>query len=114
MKRIFEGFLYAAVLAMFIIVFIVVLEAVKREPNPFVNYYPETGVVVECDEKHDAVIVRSSIGVMLQFYGIRDYQTGDIVSMIMDDMDTPGSFWDDLIIDVQYAGTAADFTVRDS
>lgn len=106
-----EGIISIAVLIMAAVVFMLVSAAVRREPNPHLNYYPQTAVIVDFDRKHDAVTVRTSVGWLYQFYGIEDYEIGDMVSLIMDNMDTENTIFDDVIIDVQYVGTAADYAL---
>lgn len=107
-----EFVLSIAVLLMAITAFRAVGYAVERKPNEHLNYYPQTAVVVECDEQHDAVTVRTSFGWLYQFYGIEDFEVGDMVAMMMDDMDTGNSVFDDVIVGVHYVGTASDFEVN--
>lgn len=67
------------------------------------DVYPETAIVTETDLETDLVTVETLNGNLFQFEGIEDYQTGDIVSMIMDSNKTP-EVTDDIILSVKYSG----------
>lgn len=65
--------------------------------------YPNCGVVSELDYKQDIVYFTDSTDNIWGFYGIEDWQIGDIVTVIMDDMDTM-MIYDDEIIMMVYCG----------
>ena len=65
--------------------------------------YPACGVVVALDYTADTVTVKDAMGFTWVFYGVEDWQTGDVVAMIMFDYGTP-SIKDDEILDVKYCG----------
>lgn len=71
---------------------------------PEEHTYPTAGVIVDLDEKNDLVTFSTGSGLLYSFYGIEDYDNGDIVSVIMSDNATPDSALDDKIVDVRYAG----------
>lgn len=69
----------------------------------FEDIYPETAIITETNQEADLVTVQTLNGNLFQFEGIEDYQTGDIVSMIMDSNKTE-VVTDDIILSVKYSG----------
>lgn len=67
------------------------------------NQYPLTTIVTEINEEKDLVSVTDSNGYVWQFYGVEDWEEGDICSIIMDNNGTK-EILDDTIIKVQYGG----------
>lgn len=67
--------------------------------------YPRTGVVWVLDHDDDIVVVRDPIGQCWTFFGINDWQIGDMVAMIMNDNGTPYCLYDDLIVQTRCCGT---------
>lgn len=67
------------------------------------DIYPETAIITETNQEADIVTVQTFNGNLFQFYGIEDYQAGDIVSMIMDSNKTE-AVNDDIILSVKYSG----------
>lgn len=67
------------------------------------DIYPETAIVQEANTETDIVTVETFNGNLFQFYGVEDYQAGDIVSMIMDSNKTE-AVNDDIILSVKYSG----------
>ena len=65
--------------------------------------YPNCGVVTELDYQEDIVYFTDFTGNIWSFYGIEDWQIGDIVAVIMDDMNTM-IIYDDEIIMAVYCG----------
>lgn len=65
--------------------------------------YPNYGVVSELDYKQDIVYFTDFTGNIWSFYGIEDWQIGDIVAVIMDNMNTM-IIYDDEIIMAVYCG----------
>ena len=68
------------------------------------SFYARTAVIVDFDFEEDIVVVKDGAGLLWEFYGIEDYCIGDFVSMLMWDVGTPDTIFDDEIIDVVYAG----------
>lgn len=79
------------------------LAPIKTFARPVVSMYPMTAVVVELDEERDEVICIDFNGNEWAFSEIEDWEVGNIVSMIMDDMGTEMIF-DDEILSVRYGG----------
>lgn len=69
------------------------------------EYYPRTAFVTSFDYTTDCVIVTDWAGMEWEFIGIEDWQIDDIVSMIMDDNNTPDTIYDDIIIKALYGGS---------
>jgi len=67
------------------------------------SVYPATGAVVEFDFDEDIVAVEDAAGLIWEFYGVEDYQLGDLVSLLMEDNGTE-SIFDDKVIDARYSG----------
>ena len=71
--------------------------------NTIEDIYPETAIITETDLETDLVTVETLNGNIFEFYGVEDYTTGDIVSMIMDSNKTE-TVTDDIILSVKYSG----------
>lgn len=69
------------------------------------SFYPRTAITIEIIEDEDIVVCQDAAGVIWEFYGIEDFEVGDLVSMLLWDCGTPDSIFDDEIIDATYAGT---------
>ena len=67
------------------------------------DIYPETAIVTETNQETDIVTVETMNGNRFEFYGVEDYTTGDIVSMIMNSNKTE-AVTDDIILSVKYSG----------
>lgn len=68
------------------------------------NYYPATGVVTELETETDSVIYTDFNGNLWDFPGIEDWCEGDRVALIMDNMGTPESIYDDQPVVWRYCG----------
>lgn len=77
--------------------------AAYQENHSAREFYPMTAIVVECDSSNDAVTVRDSEGQEFQFYGIEDWNVGDVASLLMDNSGTDRIF-DDIIVKAHYSG----------
>ena len=64
--------------------------------------YPRTAVVVEIDRPNDTVICMDSVGTLWAFYGVEDWEVGDVVSMILDSRNTC-CICDDKVINPRYS-----------
>lgn len=65
--------------------------------------YPETMVVTHLDCANDMVICETATGHEFAFYGVEDYQQGELVSCIMCSNFTPEIF-DDEFMCAYYSG----------
>lgn len=65
--------------------------------------YPLTTIVTRVDKRGDIVYVNDSNGNEWSFFGVEDWQEGDICSMIMANKGTK-NISDDIIIKQQYGG----------
>lgn len=65
--------------------------------------YPRTMTVTELNTEEDEVILTDYVGYTWSFYGIEDWQIGDICSCIMDTEGTE-NITDDTIINIRYNG----------
>jgi len=66
--------------------------------------YARTAVVTGLNQETDIVSVTDGAGIGWGFYGIEDWDVGDVVSMLMDNNGTPENIFDDEIIKATYAG----------
>jgi len=67
--------------------------------------YPQTFIVSATDTTQDALVLIDGTGNEWVWYGIEDYEVGDIVAAIMDDNGTE-IIYDDAIITMRYTGYA--------
>lgn len=68
-------------------------------------FYPRSAIVTELCPEEDLVVCQDAAKVIWEFYGIEDFEVGDLVSMLLWDCGTPNSIFDDEIIDAVYGGT---------
>lgn len=68
------------------------------------GFYPRTATVIEFNYMTDAVICKDCAGIVWIFYGIEDWNIGDLVSMMLYDNGTPDSIYDDEIVMAYYGG----------
>lgn len=69
-----------------------------------INYYPDTMVVIQINEKKDKIKLADFNGNIWTLKGIEDWSKGDIVSVLMSDNGTPKTIKDDKIIKIKYSG----------
>lgn len=67
--------------------------------------YPQTFIVSAIDAAQDALVLIDSTGNEWIWFGIEDYDVGDVVAAIMDDNGTE-IIYDDAIITMRYTGYA--------
>lgn len=67
--------------------------------------YPQTFIVSTTDTAQDALVLVDSAGNEWVWFGIEDYDVGDIVAAIMNDNSTK-IIYDDIIITMRYTGYA--------
>ena len=67
------------------------------------NLYPLTVRVYDVDESRNLVTCVDYAGNLWSFEDVEDWETGDLVSLLMNDRNTPVVF-DDEIVKVRYAG----------
>lgn len=65
--------------------------------------YPLTTIVTEINPEIDVVSVTDNNGFVWQFYGVEDWEEGDICSVIMNDNGTE-TILDDIIVTTRYGG----------
>lgn len=65
--------------------------------------YPLTTIVAEINPEIDVVSITDNNGFVWQFYGVEDWEKGDICSVIMNDNGTETIF-DDIIVTTRYGG----------
>ena len=65
--------------------------------------YPMIATVVRVEYNHDTVVVEDDYGHQWAFIGCDDWCEGDVTALIMDDNGTE-LIYDDVIMDVRYAG----------
>lgn len=67
------------------------------------SVYPKSMIIVAVDRETDLVTLSTCSGLLYEFYGVLDYEEGDIVALIMDDNGTE-DVRDDIILAHQYCG----------
>lgn len=72
------------------------------------DLYPKTAVVTCVDEESDMVYCMDYTKNLWSFEGSEDWETGDVVSMIMDTKGTD-TIYDDEIVSIRYNGTPDGF-----
>ena len=68
------------------------------------NTYPMAMQVVAFERETDTVVCCDATGLEWAFYGIEDWEVGDLVIAMMDDNGTRETLVDDIITDVTYSG----------
>ncbi len=68
------------------------------------NEYPLSGIVQEINFATDEVIVEDGAGNLWSFFGVEDWNVGDIAAMIMRDMNTKEIADDQIIGRPRYCG----------
>lgn len=76
--------------------------------NTTEEIYPRTMVVSETNVETDTVVLTDNTGNVWEFYGVEDWQVGDICSCIMDTNGTQ-NIEDDIIVDTRYNGQIEDW-----
>lgn len=82
-----------------------VLILISLVSSSLAEYYPRTAFVTSFDYMTDCVIATDWAGMEWEFTGIEDWQIDDIVSMMMDDNNTPDNIYDDIIVQALYGGS---------
>ena len=93
--------------ALKVIIIVVLLLIVAS--SAVAEYYPRTAVVTYLDRENDYVVATDWAGLTWEFIGIEDWCELDIVSMMLDDNNTPTNIYDDIIIKAYYGGWVNDF-----
>ena len=97
----------ATVCAVLLIVFCVWFVLMPNTTKPIAQVYPMTAQVIELDRENDIVTCVDGAGILWEFTECDDWQTGDFVSLLMNDNGTT-SIYDDTIEMVRYAGIFGD------
>lgn len=64
-------------------------------------------IIIDINEEADKAICEDACGLTWEFFGIEDFDVGDLVVLTMWDAETPDTIFDDEIIDVVYSGFVA-------
>lgn len=88
-----------------IIIGFVVLFCISYKKAMYDKYYSLSGEIWELNYQEDIVTVRDFSGCLWSFKGCEDWMLGDMVSMIMNNHNTPNNRYDDQIIKVTYQGS---------
>lgn len=67
------------------------------------DLYPRTMTVTAIDSATDTVVLTDYVGYIWEFYGIENWEIGDVCACIMDTNGTE-NITDDIIIQTQYNG----------
>lgn len=70
----------------------------------FADTNVRAGVIVEINEEENYCVVEDPCGLFWEFSEIEDFEIGDLVIMVMDNIGTPETILDDEIVDVVYSG----------
>ena len=68
------------------------------------SIYPRTFLVYEIDEEYDIMYMVDGAGLDWSWKGTEDYNVGDYVCAIMGDNETPNYIYDDIMLELRYAG----------
>lgn len=68
------------------------------------NLYSKAAIVTSFETETDTVVVTDFNGFQWAFYGIEDYEIGDVVTMIISNAGTENSIFDDVILETRYSG----------
>ena len=66
--------------------------------------YQRAAYVTEVRESQELVVCEDAVGFMWTFYGIEDFEVGDLVILSMNDNKTSDSILDDRVEGAVYAG----------
>lgn len=66
--------------------------------------YPQVMTVSYINEYTDYVQIETATGYTYGFWGIEDYQIGDVVAVTMNDNTTENDITDDKIVEVRFSG----------
>ena len=97
------AFIFVAIMLLFSLCVVCAVGSLIPVEETQNNVYPLTTVVVALDAENDVVTCQTISGLLFEFYGVEDWQVGDIASMIMDTRGTE-IVLDDIILEVKYDG----------
>lgn len=66
--------------------------------------YPRAMEIVEFERETDTVVCVDAVGLEWAFYGIEDWDIGDLVIVMLDNNGTPNTMTDDIITDTIFSG----------
>lgn len=107
-KSILQGIGIAVVIASiyFFVVILPLLIGMSAEPTTgTATHYAKQGIVTEIDTQQDVVTFTDTQGREWSFYGVEDWQEGDMLACIMDTQGTD-IVYDDAILCATYQGYA--------
>lgn len=90
-----------ATLLVAFLVWIIILDFSVPASAPLSDYYAMTTIVSAIDPDTDVVTCRDNSGNLWEFYGVEDWQVGDVAALVMDSKGTP-SIYDDEIISEKF------------
>lgn len=70
----------------------------------FADVYARVGVITEINEEEDFFVVEDAVGFIWEISEVEDYCVGDVVAMVMLDVQGTESILDDIIISTTYSG----------
>lgn len=76
--------------------------APQPQENTIEIIYPATMVVTDTDFVSDTVTLKDSTGNLWAFHGVKDWQVGDVASVLMETNNT-AEIRDDRILNVRYS-----------
>lgn len=107
-KSILQGIGIAVIIASiyFFVVILPLLIGMNAEPTTdTVTQYAKQGIVTEIDTQQDVVTFIDTQGRAWSFYGVEDWQEGDMLACIMDTQGTD-TVYDDAVLCATYQGHA--------
>ena len=72
--------------------------------------YPRAMEIIAFEEEHDTVVLEDAVGLSWCFYGIEDWEIGDMVIVMLDNNGTPDTITDDIIVDTYFSGYTNPFS----
>lgn len=97
-KETFDRIVITFVMALLILTMCVVFVNAEAEQT---GLYANVGIITRLDEDENLIFVEDCLGFVWCFEGIEDWDIGDMVAMVFDDMGTELIF-DDEIISMRY------------
>ncbi len=92
------------VITLIIMALIVVTIAINAKAANAHEVYPRAMEIVEFEHYTDTVVCVDAVGLEWAFYGIEDWDIGDLVIVMLDNNGTPNTMVDDIITDTIFSG----------
>ena len=89
-----------------LILFLVVatIDIGVKANEPAHKLYPRAMEIVEFEHDTDTVVCVDAVGLEWAFYGIEDWDIGDLIIVMLDNNGTPNTMVDDIITDTIFSG----------